>query len=284
MKNIDKQYCAVVGNPISHSLSPTIFSFWFQKYGLNAQYLSFSLKKEDFKTVLTSLPLMNFVGVNVTMPFKEVAFESVNQKDEFSNLCQSVNAISFFEDNIKYGMNTDGIGFIKALEKNNIVQELSKQKILVLGAGGASKSICTSLLKRNVASLTISNRTAEKAKGLVYYLKKHFPHASIVFLDWESKENGFSTFDGLVNTTCLGMKGYPPLDITFHDMNKNMWIYDIVYNPLKTPLLLAAQEKRLYIMDGLDMLIFQAYPCFESWFGFQPGFYSELRQKLESCL
>jgi len=265
----------VVGFPIRHSLSPLIHNTLFNEFKLDAVYLTFEVLKENFENFFKGLKsINNFVGLNVTVPFKNIVFQYLDKKENEL----PVNTV-LFKKNKSFGFNTDGYGFEKALLKNYPNFKFKNINVLVLGAGGASFSVIYSLLKKNVNKIFIANRTLENA----FKLKSKFPKSKKIEIvqlqnDLLSKLN--LDFDLIVNTTSVGLKNEKSL-IKFVKTKKEAIAYDLIYNPPLTDFLKEAKKNGFKILNGLDMLIFQAFKAFEIWTDKKPDkFYEKVYNTL----
>ncbi|MEI7668726.1 MAG: shikimate dehydrogenase [Pseudomonadota bacterium] len=266
MKNNNK--LAVIGSPISHSLSPRLHNFWLNKYNIDAVYEAIEVKSEDLASFLRSLDKNGFIGINITIPHKEESLKYVDYKDEFATSIGAINTI-IVKNGKLIGSNTDAYGFIASL-KNQQVQ-IHKTRALIIGAGGAAKAVCAGLVAEN-AELIIANRNLNRAEEL----STNFGNIKVISLDEiDSYLNDISL---LVNTTSLGMKNQPELEISLKSLPKSAIVTDIVYNPLMTNLLKQAQENGNKTIDGLWMLLYQAQKAFSLWFDIEPEVNEELHE------
>ncbi|MEI6729756.1 MAG: shikimate dehydrogenase [Pseudomonadota bacterium] len=271
---------AVLGYPISHSLSPTIHNYWIDKCGIkDVIYEAVEVKPEDLGSFIKNMAAEGYIGVNLTIPHKEAAVKFVDEmgKDSIADIFGAINTIKVEAGSKLVGYNTDSQGFIENLEKSGKYKNTGKA--LVLGAGGAARAVCFVFLQDGY-EITISNRTIAKAqeiKDVFTYYGSGIEH-KLEVLDWEQKEAVMSDISLLVNTTSLGMKGQGELDISLDNLAKDALVTDIVYNPLITKLLEQAQARGNPIVDGLGMLLYQAQRAFELWFpGSNPVVTEELR-------
>lgn len=271
MSSIRKAF--VTGYPIAHSRSPVIHNYWLRYYDLKGSYERIGVAPEDFTAFIAGLKDNGFVGGNVTMPHKDVAFAAAAITTERAKQLRAVNTL-WFENGVLHGDNADILGFTGCIE-----QTLGKhwhqgvETALVIGAGGAARAVVTGLLGYPGLKVKIINRTTDKADDVTALDRNRIETASWDKLDAEVAKAGM-----IVNTTSLGMTGYPPLVLDFSRCSKDTIVADIVYVPLMTPLLRAAQEHSLRIVDGLGMLLHQAVPGFARWFGVTPELTPELRE------
>ncbi|MEO0342519.1 MAG: shikimate dehydrogenase [Pseudomonadota bacterium] len=261
----------VIGWPISHSKSPLIHSFWIQSLGLNATYEAIAIEPENFVAGVYDLIKKGFQGANVTIPHKEAAFQICDARSERAQKIGAVNTLVFRKGQI-FGDNTDGEGFLQNITTNHPTWSVKNGPALVIGAGGASRAIICALIEVGCPEIRIWNRTFARAKRL----QSEFGKPSLAWMDTLDKACEGASF--LVNTTSLGMKGQDDLVIDLSGLNKGALVTDIVYTPLITPLLCAAKASGFPVVDGFGMLLHQAVPGFEYWFGVRPAVTEKLRK------
>lgn len=267
---------AVTGWPLTYTRSPILHSFWCERYRIKGLYLRLPLAPENFERGVRALQALGFAGLNVTIPHKETAFALVDQRGLSAQRAGSVNTLIFEADGQIRGECTDGVGYVDSLREAGV--ELPR-KALVLGAGGASRAVCASLLDAG-CSLTFANRTHSRAESLIAAL------GDGAVTDWQSWPERLGEFDLLVNTTSLGMAGQDGYDWagSLIHADPELVVSDIVYMPLETPLLAAARARGLIGVDGLGMLIHQARPGFKAWFGTYPDADPVLRARVVETL
>ena len=253
----------VIGYPAKHSRSPMLHGYWIKRYGLNAEYRAEEIAPEHVADFITNLSEHGYVGANVTMPHKEIAFE-LSQPDERATAVGAANTL-WLEDGVLRSTNTDIEGFTLALDAASPGWDARLSEAIVLGAGGAGRAVVYGLIERGVKIIHVVNRTLTKAQAL----RDRFGD-SIRPASWESLPVRLKGAQLLVNTTALGMHGQPPLDVDISAMSERAIVADIVYVPLTTPLLADAQARGLATSNGLDMLLYQAVRGFELWFGTRP--------------
>lgn len=263
----------VIGNPISHSLSPRLHGYWLSKYNINGYYVPICLTRETFVEGLKSLPRLGFKGVNVTIPFKELALSVAEVVTDRAALIGAANTITFRKDGKIQADNTDGYGFIQNIRQTAPKWTAKEGPSLVLGAGGASRAIISGLLSEGASEIYLANRTKSRAE----LLREHFG-ARVKVINFGSVSDCLPDVGTLINATSLGMIGQPPLNLDLTNLTSSTLVTDIVYKPLKTPLLLKAEQKGCQIVDGLGMLIHQAVPGFQNWFKREPKIDSGIRQ------
>ncbi|WGI22051.1 shikimate dehydrogenase [Amylibacter sp. IMCC11727] len=263
---------AVIGWPISHSKSPRIHGHWLEKHGISGEYLPLGITPEDFVAELAILPENGFVGANVTIPHKETALAHATEVTDRARAIGAANTLVFLPNGGYRADNTDGEGFINNLKQNAPDWAASSGPALVLGAGGASRAILFSLLAEGTPEILLANRTKARAETLASEFGD-----SITVIDWDTISDATTGVSTIVNTTSLGMTGQAPLEISLH-CSPNTLVTDIVYAPLQTDLLKQAAAKGCQTVDGLGMLLHQAVPGFEAWFGTRPTVDETLRQ------
>ncbi|GAA6209707.1 shikimate dehydrogenase [Cognatishimia sp. WU-CL00825] len=266
---------AVIGAPIAHSKSPQLHGFWLRKYGIPGHYIPMEVSPDNLETVLRNMHKMGFVGANVTVPHKERALEIADQVTDRATLIGAANTLIFHEDGKILADNTDGYGFIENLRQNAPDWDPTSGPAVVLGAGGAARAVVASLLDVGVPEILIANRTRVRAEQL----RDDFG-ARLTVIEWVQIGNVMENGATVVNTTSLGMAGKSELRVPLDGLNPAALVTDLVYNPMKTPFLAAAEAKGCTIVDGLGMLLYQATPGFERWFGPRPEVTEELRQAI----
>lgn len=263
---------AVIGWPISHSKSPRIHGHWLEQHGIAGEYVPLGIKPEDFISELSTLPSKGFVGANVTIPHKETALANATEVTDRARAIGAANTLVFLPSGGYHADNTDGEGFINNLKQNAPEWDASSGPALVLGAGGASRAILYSLLAEGTPEILLANRTKARAETLATEFGDQ-----ITVIDWDTISDATRNATTIVNTTSLGMSGQAPLDITLQ-CSPNTLVTDIVYAPLQTDLLKQASDNGCQTVDGLGMLLHQAVPGFEAWFGTRPTVDETLRQ------
>ncbi len=255
----------VIGSPIAHSKSPQIHMHWLKVNGLRGHYIPMDVSADDLENVLRTLPRMGFVGVNITVPHKEKVLEIADLVTDRATLIGAANTLIFRKDGKIHADNTDGYGFIQNLKQYAPTWNPKAGPAAVLGAGGAARAVIAALLNEGVPEIVISNRTRVRAEALKTEFGKR-----LNVVDWVQAGNMMEDAAMLVNTTSLGMMGKPPLRVPLDGLRKGTLVTDLVYAPLKTRLLAEAEEMGCVTVDGLGMLLHQAVPAFERWFGVRP--------------
>ena len=253
----------VIGKPIKHSLSPIIHNFWIKKYKIDLEYKKMEVDKDFLPTLVEKVRKGDITGLNVTLPYKKDIMMHI---DKISHTAKDIGAINtiFLKENKVYGENTDGIGFTRSLEKQTKFN-FNNKSIYVLGAGGASYGIISELIKRNVKTIYVANRTKQKTIQLIHYFKTKKKDLNIQKADWEDLSPN-SDVDLIINTTSFGMIENEKLKIKTKNLRDTLILVDIIYNPKETELLKSFRKKGFFCMNGLSMLIEQAAVSFELWF------------------
>ncbi|WP_425324690.1 shikimate dehydrogenase [Methylobacterium soli] len=271
----------VVGHPIAHSRSPLIHGHWLAEHGISGTYERIDVAPEGFSDFVRGLPAAGFAGGNVTIPHKEAAFRLADALTPRAEKIGAVNTLVVGPDGRIRGDNTDAPGFIAHLDQSLGADwpEAAGGTALILGAGGAARAIVVGLAERGVSRILIANRTRGRAEALVALEPTRARSVAWADLPRLLPESGL-----LVNTTSLGMAGQPALDLDLGALPKRAAVADIVYVPLETPLLAAARARGLAAVDGLGMLLHQAVPGFEAWFGRRPQVTEALRARIVADL
>ena len=265
----------VVGHPVKHSRSPIIHGYWLEQFGINGRYDRYDVKPEDFSHFVKTLSEQGLQGVNVTIPHKEAAFLALDEATDRARRLKAANTL-WFENGKLWGDNTDSIGFLANLDQGHPGWDINAKSALILGAGGAARAIIAGLQERNIEKITIVNRTRERAEELAL-----MSGGQVAIAEWSKLSFQLESADLVVNTTSLGMSGQPDLDLSLDPLGKNALVTDIVYVPLETNLLKQARLRGNPVVDGLGMLLHQAVPGFEHWFGKRPVVTEELRHLVE---
>lgn len=255
----------VIGSPIAHSRSPQLHRHWLLTYGIRGYYIPMDVAHDDLKQVIRALPRMGFVGVNITVPHKERVMEMADKVTDRATLIGAANTLIFREDGSIHADNTDGYGFIENLRSGAPDWDAKAGSAVVLGAGGAARAVIASLSDAGVPAIILSNRTRARAERL----RDDFGQRVRV-VDWVQAGNVLEEAALVVNTTSLGMSGQPELRVPLDGLPKSAIVTDLVYSPLKTHLLQVAEDMGCTTVDGLGMLLHQALPAFERWFGYRP--------------
>ncbi len=274
---------AVIGHPIAHSLSPHIHGFWLAEHGVNGAYAAIDVAPDQLQHFLrTTLFEENFAGINVTVPHKETALSFIDEAVFTAELAGAVNTIVVRGRRL-IGSNTDIVGFVENIDAHAPGFDFTTQKAVVLGAGGAARAVVIALTElRKCPEVLVVNRTVEKAEALCHLTKE--TEKRVRAIPWEQRSAVLQDTGLLVNTTTLGMVGQNPLEIDLKILPKTALVNDIVYNPLQTELLKSAAARGNTTIDGLGMLLHQAVPGFEAWFGKTPKVTKALRKHVLNAL
>lgn len=270
MPEMKPVHAFVCGHPIDHSRSPMIHNFWISKHNLKGSYRAIDVAPPNFSTFIGSLKDQGLAGGNVTIPHKENAYALAGKTDEAAKLIGAANTL-WFEDGQLCATNTDAHGFCANLDQQAAGWDTGSNA-LVLGAGGASRAIILALLQRGFTSICIANRSLERAVELKDRFGKRTSAHSLAAINELARD-----CDLVVNTTSLGMNAEGDIPLDMSKLPNDALVTDIVYVPLITPLLAKAKEAGLKVADGLGMLLHQAAPGFEKWFGILPQVTPELR-------
>jgi len=246
----------VIGNPISHSLSPRLQNFWLKKNSINAVYDKIELEEEGIKEIIQDLKKEKIAGCNVTVPFKKKVIPFLDKLSIQAEQTQSVNTIVFEKGNL-VGHNTDVVGFNRAMESLNF--NMNGKKIFILGAGGVVPSIIFAIKEMGVSEIIISNRTKQKAENLKILFK------NLNILEW----GNLTDFDVIINATSLGLNN-EKIDLDFSKVGKNKLFYDVIYNPSETNFLKEGKQLGNITENGQTMFIYQALAAFKLWHGIEP--------------
>lgn len=262
----------VIGWPVAHSLSPRLHRYWLRRYRIEGHYLPFPVQRDAVAAALDGLRALGLAGVNVTVPHKEAALANCDSVDDQARRIGAVNTVVVNDAGELIGSNTDGFGFIESI-RNNSDWSADHGPALVLGAGGAARGVVVALLDAGVPAVRITNRTRSRAEAFAAEFGER-----ISVVDWDLRADALADIGLLVNTTTLGMQGHDPLDLDLSDLAKDAVVNDIVYTPLQTSLLRDAVARGNPVVDGLGMLLYQAQPGFEKWFGVRPDVDAALRR------
>ncbi len=265
----------VMGWPISHSRSPVIHGHWIEQLGLRGAYVPLAVNPEHLPQALLGLSALGFAGCNLTLPHKVDALACIHQLDDVARQIGAVNTVVVNADGSLRGTNTDAFGYIQSLREAQPGWRADTGAAVVLGAGGAARAIVWALADAGAKDIRLLNRSKDKALALAAEFG-----APVLALDWDQRHLALSDAALLVNTTTQGMQGQPVLDIDLSALPRHAVVSDIVYTPLHTDLLLRAQERGHPVVNGLGMLLHQARPGFQAWFGVMPEVTPALWQKV----
>jgi shikimate dehydrogenase len=265
----------VMGWPIAQSRSPILHNYWIDKYKLNGRYVPLAVRPERLSDAIRGLPALGFRGCNLTMPHKQLAMTMVDSVTDTAKRIGAVNCIIVGEDSKVSGTNNDGNGYVLSVQEVAPQWKPSDGPIAILGAGGAARAIIVALIERGASEIRLINRTFEKAERLA----KDFGLA-IKPIAWDKRGDAIADVALLTNATNQGMIGHPPLEISLDKLSSRTLVSDLIYVPPETPFLIAAKARGNVIVNGVGMLLHQARPAFQAWFGIMPEITPDLRTSI----
>jgi shikimate dehydrogenase len=268
----------VIGHPIAHSRSPALHGFWLKRYGLKGHYIPMDVAPADLQEAIALLPKLGFVGLNVTIPHKEAVLKLADVITDRAALIGAANTLIFRKDGRIHADNTDGSGFIANLRQKAPHWEPAAGPAAVFGAGGAARAVIAALIEVGVPEIRLANRTRPRADAL----RADFG-AKVTVYEWVQAANMLEGATTVINTTSLGMAGKAEFRVPLDALEPGAVVNDLVYNPLKTSFLAEAEARGATIVDGLGMLLHQAAPGFERWFGTRPEVDEETRHAVLSA-
>ena len=267
----------VIGSPVTHSKSPKLHGYWLNRYGIVGYYIPMEIAPDDLEDTLRALPKAGFVGLNVTIPHKERVLTIADQVTDRAALMGAANTLVFGKDGKIHADNTDGHGFLENLRQGAPGWTADAGPAAVIGAGGAARAIVSALIDAGAPEIRLSNRTKTRAEAL----RQEFG-VKVTVYDWVQAGNMMEGAATVVNTSSLGMVGKPEMRIPLDALSADTVVTDLVYTPLETKLLAEAKSVGCMTVDGLGMLLHQAAPGFERWFGVRPEVDEALRQAVLS--
>lgn len=275
----DKRFvlAGVMGWPVAHTRSPAIHNHWIAQHGLKGAYVQLPVQPENLEAAIRGLPALGFAGCNITVPHKVNAMKLVDELTPAARHIAAINTIVVRPDGSLLGANNDGNGYIQSLRDANPAWRGDAGPALVLGAGGAARAIVVGLLEQGVPEVRIANRTQERAEALA---DAFGPRIKVV--SWAERNEAMAGVALLVNTTTQGMHGQPPLEVNLSALPTSAMVSDAIYIPLETQLLQQARLRGHITANGLGMLLNQAVPAFEAWFGVRPAVTAELRAVVQA--
>ena len=263
----------VIGFPIAHSKSPKLHGYWLNRYEIAGHYIPMEIAPDNLEEVLRALPKAGFVGLNVTIPHKERVLAIADQVTDRAALMGAANTLVFGKDGKIHADNTDGYGVLENLRQGAPGWSADSGPAAVIGAGGAARAIVSALIDAGAPEIRLSNRTKTRAEAL----RQEFG-VKVTVYDWVQAGNMMEGAATIVNTSSLGMTGKPEMRIPLDGLSSDAVVTDLVYSPLETKLLAEAKNVGCTTVDGLGMLLYQAAPGFERWFGVRPDVDEALRQ------
>ena len=267
----------VMGWPVAHTRSPAIHNHWIAQYSLKGAYVQLPVQPQNLEAAIRGLPALGFAGCNITVPHKVNAMQLMDTLHPAARRVAAINTVVVQADGSLLGMNNDGYGYIQSLRDAQPDWRGDAGPALVVGAGGAARAIVVALLDEGVPEVRLCNRTQEKAQAL----KDAFGDR-VTVVPWAERNSAMAGVRLLVNTTTQGMHGQPALDVALDDLPAEALVSDAIYIPLETPLLAAARQRGHQTVNGLGMLLNQARPAFQAWFGVLPEITPALRAAVQA--
>ena len=265
----------LLGWPVAHSRSPAIHNHWLAQHGIPGRYVLFAVPPEKLEPAVRGIAALGLRGCNVTTPHKQAIFPLLDCVDDLARRIGAVNTVVVEKDGTLSGFNNDGNGFIQSLRDADPRWRPDSGPILVLGAGGAARAVVASLAAQGAKEIRLANRTREKAQEIADAVGP-----AVTVLPWEQRAEALDGVALLANATSLGMTGKTPLGISLDRLPKRALVGDLIYIPPETKLLAAARSRGNVTVNGLGLLLNQARPAFNAWFGVLPEITSALRQAI----
>lgn len=280
MANQDRFLLAgVMGYPVMHSRSPRLHNYWLEQHGLLGTYVPLAIQPDGLVPALRALHPLGFAGCNITVPHKVAAIAALETIDPMAKRIGAINCVIVRKDGALHGTNNDGFGYIASIRERFPNWRADAGPVVVLGAGGGARAVLAALADAGAREIRLLNRSRARAEGIA-----SDNGSPISVYDWEDRSSALSDAAMLVNTTSLGMSGQPPLDLSLDRLPVSALVSDIIYIPKETPLLAAARERGNPTVNGLGMLLNQARPAFQAWFGILPDVTPELRAMIEASI
>ena len=265
----------VMGMPIYQSRSPLIHNHWIALYGIKAAYGHFPVQIDQVEAAIRGLSALGLAGCNITLPHKVKAMALMDHLTPMAQRVGAINCIVVQADGSLHGHNNDGYGYLQSIKDEKPDWRADAGPITLLGAGGAARAVIIALIDAGALEIRLLNRSRDKAEQLAalnpQVVKVH---------DWSERHAALAGAAMLINTTNQGMYDQPPLDLVLDDLPRTALVSDLIYVPLETPLINAAKARGHVAINGLGMLLNQAVPAFEAWFGVKPVIDAVLRQKI----
>jgi shikimate dehydrogenase len=265
----------LLGWPVAHSRSPVIHNHWLEHHRIPGRYVLFPVPPEKLEAAVRGLATLGLRGCNVTTPHKQAIFPLLDRVDDLARRIGAVNTVVVEKDGTLTGFNNDGNGFIQSLRDADPKWSPDSGPVVVLGAGGAARAVVVSLVAQGASEIRVVNRTIDKAKEIA-----DVAGPAVKAVPWDQREDALDGAALLANATSLGMAGKPPLEISLDRLPKSALVGDLIYIPPETPLLAAARTRGNVTVNGLGLLLNQARPAFNAWFGVMPEITPALRQAI----
>ena len=269
----------VLGWPVMHSRSPLLHNYWFEKYRLAGRYVPLAIEPAGLAAALRALYPLGFAGCNLTIPHKQAALAIVDEVDAVASKIGAISCVIVRPDGSLGGSNNDCYGFIRNMKQEHPAWRADAGPIAVIGAGGGARAVCYALAQEGAREIRLINRTFERARRIADEFG-----APVTALSWEQREDALADVAMVVNTTNQGMRGEPALDLKLDRLPPSALAADLIYVPRETPFLAAARERGNRTINGLGMLLHQARPAWQAWFGIAPEVTPELRTLIEKSL
>lgn len=269
--DLSYKLAGIMGWPVGHSRSPAIHNHWIAHHGLRGAYVLLPVHPDKLAMALRSLPALGFAGCNLTIPHKVEALPLVDQVHPQAQRIGAINTIVVQADGTLTGLNTDGFGYIQSLRDACPTWRADAGPVTVVGAGGAARAVIVSLLDSGAQEIRLTNRSWAKAHDMAQEF------GPLVYaVPWQDRHQALAGTALLANTTNQGMQGTPALDLKLDELPIAALVSDAIYVPLETPLLMDAKKRGNIAINGMGMLLHQARPAFEAWFGVLPDITPEL--------
>jgi shikimate dehydrogenase len=265
----------VMGWPVAHSRSPVIHNHWIAEHGLRGAYVLLPVQPQHLESALRSLPVLGFAGCNLTIPHKVDAVRLMDRLEPLAARIGAVNTVVVNADGSLTGRNTDAFGFIQSLRDAQTGWRAEDGPAVVVGAGGAARAVIAGLIDAGTPEIRLANRSGAKAHDMAQEFGQ-----SVRAVSWDARHDALDGAALLVNTTNQGMHGEAPLDLRLDCLPVEALVADIIYVPQETPLLTVARYRGNRTVNGLGMLLNQARPAFEAWFGVMPSLSAALSDRI----
>ena len=269
----------VMGWPVMHSRSPMLHNYWFEQHKLQGRYLPLAIELGKLGPALRALAPLGFAGCNLTIPHKEAALDIVDEVAPTARRMGAISCVTVGRDGKLTGTNNDGYGYIQSLLEAAPDWKAEAGPVVVIGAGGGARAVIMSIAERGAREIRVTNRTLARAQTLAAEFG-----GPVKAVAWAERTRALEGAALVVNTTSQGMVGEPALDLDLRELPRSAIVSDIVYIPRQTPLLTAARLRGNRTVNGLGMLLHQARPAWEAWFGISPQVTPELRALIEASL
>ncbi|MFO1303300.1 MAG: shikimate dehydrogenase [Burkholderiales bacterium] len=267
----------LLGWPVAHSRSPVIHNHWLAQFGIPGRYVLFPVPPEKLEAAVRGIQVLGLRGCNVTTPHKQAIFPLLDRVDELARRIGAVQTVVVEKDGSLTGFNNDGNGFIQSLKDAKPDWRPDSGPILVLGAGGASRAVVASLAAQGAKEIRLANRTQDKAQEIADAVG-----SLVKVVPWEQREDALDGVALVANATSAGSAGKPPLDIALDRLPRHAIAGDLIYVPPETPFLAAARARGNVTVNGLGLLLNQARPAFNAWFGVMPQITPELLRAIQA--